>query len=251
MSKNVMLIGELSGFMVNAVKNGLTKEGYDVVPVPWDIDKISHAESQPNIRVIYLDGKMFAQEEIFIYLRDEAVENERRVFLIGSKEELEEAHKYLKGLLTVKDFERPFNVSMLAEVLEKEFELEAKALLKKKILIVDDNPTMLRSFKAMLDSKYRVYIANSGINAFTFLGKTPVDLILLDYEMPVASGPQVLEMIRSEPSMADIPVMFLTAKSDRESVMKVVNLHPEKYLLKTMAPADLIKEIDSFFAGQS
>ena len=132
MSKNVMLIGELSGFMVNAVKNGLTKEGYDVVPVPWDIDKISHAESQPNIRVIYLDGKMFAQEEIFIYLRDEAVENERRVFLIGSKEELEEAHKYLKGLLTVKDFERPFNVSMLAEVLEKEFELEVKALLKKK-----------------------------------------------------------------------------------------------------------------------
>ena len=87
---------------------------------------------------------------------------------------------------------------------------------------------MLRSFKAMLDSKYRVYIANSGINAFTFLGKTPVELILLDYEMPVASGPQVLEMIRSEPSMADIPVMFLTAKSDRESVMKVVNLHPEK-----------------------
>ena len=90
-------------------------------------------------------------------------------------------------------------------------------------------------------------MASSGMNAITFLAKNPVDLILLDYEMPVASGPQVLEMIRSEPATSSIPVMFLTSKSDRESVLKVVSLKPEKYLLKTMPPEELIANIDDFF----
>ena len=68
--------------------------------------------------------------------------------------------------------------------------------------------------------------------------------------MPITTGPQVLEMLRSEPSTSDIPVMFLTVKSDKESVMKVVALKPEKYLLKTMPPAELIANIDEFFEKQ-
>ena len=68
--------------------------------------------------------------------------------------------------------------------------------------------------------------------------------------MPVTTGPQVLEMLRSEPSTSGIPVMFLTVKSDKESVMKVVSLKPEKYLLKTMPPAELIANIEEFFEKQ-
>ena len=248
--KKLTLIGEVSGFMVNSVRNGLTKAGYEVISVAPEITAISRLEEKTKIWVIYLDQKLLSGEELFIYIRDEAMEHDRSVFMIGSKEDLQEAHAMMPGLIGVRDFERPFNLQTVLEALEKEFEQEQKALERKKILIVDDNPTMLHSFKSMLESKYRVYIANSGINAFTFLGKTPVDLILLDYEMPVANGPQVLQMIRSEPSMADIPVMFLTAKSDKGSVMSVINLKPEKYLLKTMPPAELIKNIDDFFAGK-
>jgi DNA-binding NarL/FixJ family response regulator len=57
-------------------------------------------------------------------------------------------------------------------------------------------------------------------------------------------------MIRSEPSTADTPVMFLTAKNDKESVMSVVGLKPEKYLLKTMPPDVLMENIDNFFEAQ-
>ncbi len=245
--KKLTLIGETSGFMVNSVKNGLTKAGYEVISVSPELTAISRLPEKTGILLIYLDGKMLSGEELFVYIRDDAVENHRRVFLIGSREELEEARKKMPGIVNLRDFERPFNLQSVLEALEREFEEEKKALERKKILIVDDNPTMLQSFKRMLESKYRVFIANSGINAFTFLGKTPVDLILLDYEMPVANGPQVLEMIRSEPSMAHIPVMFLTAKSDRGSVMSVISLKPEKYLLKTMPPAELIRNIDEFF----
>jgi len=54
-------------------------------------------------------------------------------------------------------------------------------------------------------------------------------------------------MIRSEEATKRIPVMFLTAKSDRESVMKVLALKPEKYLLKTMAPEEWLQNINDFF----
>ena len=101
--------------------------------------------------------------------------------------------------------------------------------------------------KSLLDKNYRVYMANSGMNAITFLANNKVDLILLDYEMPVISGAKVLEMIRSEVATADIPVMFLTSKNDKESVMQVLSLKPEKYLLKTMPPEEWLSNIDEFF----
>jgi CheY-like chemotaxis protein len=93
-------------------------------------------------------------------------------------------------------------------------------------------------------------MVNSGMAAITFLAKNKVDLILLDYEMPITTGPKVLEMLRSESSTASIPVMFLTVKSDKDSVMQVLKLKPEKYLLKTMPPAELLANIDEFFAKQ-
>lgn len=122
---------------------------------------------------------------------------------------------------------------------------------KKHLLVVDDDATMLRTLKLWLSDRYNVYMANSGMNAIALLEKKDVDLILLDYEMPVISGPKVLEMIRNEPAIKDTPVMFLTAKNDEESVMSVKDLNPENYLLKTMPPDVLLKSIDDFFESQN
>ncbi|MBR1629437.1 MAG: response regulator, partial [Lachnospiraceae bacterium] len=121
---------------------------------------------------------------------------------------------------------------------------------RKRLLVVDDDGMMLRTLKLWLSDHYQVYMANSGMNAITLLAKKEVDLILLDYEMPVASGPEVLQMIRSDPSTSHLPVMFLTAKNDKESVMKVMEMKPERYLLKTMPPDVLLKNIDDFFTMQ-
>ena len=65
--------------------------------------------------------------------------------------------------------------------------------------------------------------------------------------MPVCDGSQVLGMIRSEKEFADIPVIFLTSKVDKESVSKVIALKPEGYLSKSMPPETVKKEVDHFF----
>ncbi len=245
--KRILMLGETSGFMVNAIINGLKKEDFKVETSAVSIGSLSKLSDIPKIIILYLDDHIVEEAEALTYLKDQVFEKELTLYLVGSKEEIEKALKIIPEGIVGKILERPLNVKDLLAVLDKEMEKEALSAAKKKILVVDDDPTMLRTIKTLLSSKYNVYMANSGMNAITFLAKTEVDLILLDYEMPVITGAKVLEMIRSEASTADIPVMFLTSKSDKESVMEVLALKPVKYLLKTMPPEEWIRNIDEFF----
>lgn len=121
---------------------------------------------------------------------------------------------------------------------------------KKKILVVDDSEFMLQKMTMLLRDDYSVIEASSGMTAIQSIVLNRPNLILLDYEMPICDGRQTLEMIRGEKSTADIPVMFLTGKGDRESVKKVMSLKPAGYLLKTMPEEDIKKAVDGFFAKE-
>jgi CheY-like chemotaxis protein len=101
-----------------------------------------------------------------------------------------------------------------------------------------------------LKQDYKVAVANSGLQALRWLGKNQADLILLDYEMPVTSGPQVLEMLRSDLETSKIPVMFLTGKSDKNAVLQVLALKPEGYFLKTIEKDELLQKLSDFFFRQ-
>ncbi len=118
---------------------------------------------------------------------------------------------------------------------------------KKRVLVVDDSEFMLRAMNDLLSSDYEVLTAKSGLSAIRSITLDRPDLVLLDYEMPVCNGSQVLEMIRSEKDFADIPVIFLTSKVDKQSVSKVIALKPEGYLSKSMPPETVKKEVDYFF----
>lgn len=121
---------------------------------------------------------------------------------------------------------------------------------KKKILVVDDSDVVRHNMKNLLGKDYIVIEASSGVSAIKNITLDKPDLILLDYEMPVCDGKQTLEMIRQEEDMADIPVIFLTGKGDRESVSKVMSLKPSGYLLKIMPPEGIKQNIDAFFKKQ-
>lgn len=118
---------------------------------------------------------------------------------------------------------------------------------KKSVLVVDDSDFMLAMMKKLLENDYEVLTATSGLSAFRSITLSRPDLVLLDYEMPVCKGNQILEMIRSEKEFADIPIIFLTSKVDRESVKGVLDLKPNGYLSKSLAPDLIKKEVDKFF----
>ena len=115
---------------------------------------------------------------------------------------------------------------------------------KKRILVVDDNGTALRTIKAMLEDTYEVALAISGVQAMTSIGKKRPDLILLDYEMPVCDGKMTLEMIRADEELTSIPVVFLTAINNRENIEAVLKLKPAGYFLKPPVKERLLQEIE-------
>ncbi len=137
----------------------------------------------------------------------------------------------------------------MAEI--KEYLKKNEEVKKKKILLVDDSDVVRHAIKGLLEEDYQVSMANSGLSAFRGITLDRPDLVLLDYEMPVCDGRQVLEMIRSEKEMADIPVIFLTGRVDRQSIEKVKALKPDGYLVKSLNPAEIKKNIDAFFERQN
>lgn len=118
---------------------------------------------------------------------------------------------------------------------------------KKKILIIDDSDTVCLAMQELLGADYEVTSVKSGLAGIRCMTLNRPDLVLLDYEMPVCDGVQVLEMIRAEEDFAKIPVFFLTGRVDKGSVARVMPLRPEGYLLKSQQPEDIKKNIDGYF----
>ncbi|MCR4902410.1 MAG: response regulator [Butyrivibrio sp.] len=249
MDKKVLLIGGGKSFMVTSIAKELKDKGFEVIQANPDVTEVEHIENKPSLYLIYIDD-IEDMAEFFVYLRDRVFEDDLSISIIGSPSEVEKIVGSKGSEMLAAVFERPVNVKELGQKMLELVSKEDKRLQKKRILVVDDDGVMLRTIKSWLSAKYQVFMVNSGMAAITFLATNAVDLILLDYEMPVTTGPQVLKMLRSESSTSKIPVMFLTVKSDKESVMQVVSLKPEKYLLKTMPPEELVGNIDDFFENQ-
>ncbi len=150
----------------------------------------------------------------------------------------------IKGKGTIKTENE---ISEVKKYLKKNQEMKEKVSKKRKLLVVDDSEFLRMAMKELLGNEYEITEANSGLSAIRCITLDRPDLVLLDYEMPVCDGRQVLEMIRSEKEISDIPVMFLTSRVDRESVQKVISLKPVGYLLKTLSPEKIKKEIDDYF----
>lgn len=136
-------------------------------------------------------------------------------------------------------------MSAVQEYLVKENEEQEKR--RHKILVVDDSEFMLARMRQLLEGKYDILESNSSISAIKIIAVNRPDLVLLDYEMPICDGKQALEMIRSDKDIADIPVMFLTGRGDKESVKNVKALKPQGYLLKTMPDDFIMNTVDEFF----
>ncbi len=246
-SNKVLLICKEATFMVNAIADKLKSSGYATVLTSPSINELNALKEDSRLLVLYLGDYIESMPDFLVFLKDFCAEGEKALFLIGSSTEFQLVEKKIPKSLITKELPRPLNVKDLVDALGDEMEQSFEEMEKKSILVVDDDVVFLKMMKEWLSDNYRVAIANSGMRAITYLANNRPDLILLDYEMPVTDGPQVLKMIRDDSSTHDIPVIFLTGKGDRNSVMSVVKLKPDGYLLKTSSSIDLLKEIKDFF----
>jgi CheY-like chemotaxis protein len=234
-----------------SLKEKFEEDGYQVISVNADIDALSKTDEDICAILVYGDEQLLEKDRwpALVYVKDQAAERDVPVFVTGSPDELEELDGVLGGPVVRQKFTRPLNVHDMVDSINSYVEKFGSDN-KKKILVVDDSGAMLRNVKGWLEDHYQVILANSGAMAIKYLAVNRPDLVLLDYEMPIVDGKQVLQMIRAEKEFADMPVIFLTSKDDKESVMQVMSLKPEGYLLKTMEPAKIVQTVDDFFEKQ-
>ena len=185
-----------------------------------------------------------------IFLKDFCTEQDKLLILLGNPVDIQAVEEYIPEPLISAAFERPVDTGALLERLAYLMDVNATQGRLKHVLIVDDDETFLKTVRNWLMRQYRVTIVTSGAQALMYVADKQPDLILLDYEMPVTSGPKVLEMLRSEPKTAQIPVIFLTGKGDRDSVMQVLALKPEGYILKSSGRDKLVESVGTFFTKQ-
>ncbi len=94
---------------------------------------------------------------------------------------------------------------------------------QKRILVVDDDATTLKTIKHYLQDLYDVTLVNSGAQAIDFVIRYKVDLLIIDYRMPMLDGAMTLQSIRYQPNGMHVPALFLTGHADTETVQRCIN----------------------------
>ena len=117
----------------------------------------------------------------------------------------------------------------------------------KKILIIDDEPDILRAAKVRLMSfGYEVITAGDGSDIINLVQKNMPDLILLDLRLPHMDGDKICVILKADDKLKTIPVIIFTASSDPTTSKKVKDSGAEGYLIKPFDTADLLQTIKKF-----
>lgn len=114
----------------------------------------------------------------------------------------------------------------------------------KRVLVVDDNPEMVELVRLIFEREgAEVYAAGDGREGICQYGVCRPDLILLDVMMPEMDGFEVCQKLKSDEETRDIPVIFLTAKTDIDSIRKAFEAGGVDYITKPFNKAELIARV--------
>lgn len=112
------------------------------------------------------------------------------------------------------------------------------------ILVVDDTPDNLTMISSLLRDFYRVKVAVNGKKALQIaFSDEPPDLILLDIMMPEMDGYETCRQLKNDSETRDIPVIFLTAKTEIEDEVKGFDLGAADYITKPVSPPILLARV--------
>ncbi len=240
--KRVTMIVFQFSVVMKGIEKKLVEAGYEVSAVSAGAVYLEEElkNNKDSTFIIYLSDDTAKMPELseMIEMIDRA---EQKLILIGEKDWHEDFEKEIPVIGRHEWMDRPVEMEELEALIDSDkAALAKKSTEKKRILIVDDDPSYAKMVREWLKDLYRIDIVTAGMKALSFLLKNMTDLVLLDYEMPVVDGPKVLEILRNDPNTSGIPVVFLTGVGSREGVAKVLELKPDGYILKSSKREEIV-----------
>ncbi len=113
----------------------------------------------------------------------------------------------------------------------------------KRIAVVEDNPDNRLLVQAILEDKYVVFEYENGIEALEGLKKDKPDLVLMDISLPEMDGTEVLEHIRADDNLKDLPVIALTAHAMSGDRERFLNIGFNDYLTKPITDENILLDV--------
>ncbi len=117
--------------------------------------------------------------------------------------------------------------------------------IRKKILVIDDNPELRKYLKRHLSERYTVYLSENGKGGFELAHAKDPDLVICDVMMPGIDGMKLCSSIKEDPVISHIPVILLTAKSNETDRLEGLQHGADDYLVKPF----MVKELDQRIAN--
>jgi DNA-binding response OmpR family regulator len=116
--------------------------------------------------------------------------------------------------------------------------------LRKKVLVVDDEKDILRSLRLRLTAAgYEVLVASDGVQGTQLALSNQLDVIVLDLGLPAGDGHAVAARLRDHASTMHVPIVFLTARTDRADVKRAHDAGAFAYLVKPYEPSELLEMV--------
>lgn len=247
MAKKVTVISKTDSFMVKGLVSKLSLSDIPSQVITLSKDAISASAEETALYILCTDETIIEYKTAIMTLTEVCTAHGQMLILIGRAEERTIVHSAFPMDMMLANLDYPINIGQVMQHAERYMMPILGEECRKQILVIDDDMTYLMTIRNWLKDRYRVTMVCSGTEAFTWLEENHADLILLDYAMPVMNGPLVLQKLKANYKTATIPVMFLTGKGDRESILRGLAQKPADYLLKEIGKAGLLHKLDSFF----
>lgn len=256
MKEKVLLVGKLNPAIRNI--HILMKEHFDVQLCSGDVAVADGMFKLLRPKLVFISLMDYVEQAQKVMELIQKKYSHTIVVLLGNEEELRECAEFIDSEKYTL-LKRPMGINeMIKNCYEamgmpekyQEGGVKRRTDERKYILMVDDSAAQIRAVKAWLEEKYKVRSVLSGDQALASVKERKPDLILLDYEMPICNGQQVLKKLRDNKDTCDIPVIFLTAVSDRRHITEVLELKPAGYLLKPVAREHMFEAIEKVFGKE-
>ena len=120
----------------------------------------------------------------------------------------------------------------------------------KRVLIADDEPNIVTSLEFLMEQAgYEIRIAANGAEALDVARSFRPDVVLLDVMLPVKSGYEVCQQLKSDPTTRDIRIVMVSAKGRDVEVAKALELGADAYVTKPFSTRDLVAKVREILGG--
>ncbi|MFH0877137.1 MAG: response regulator [Candidatus Omnitrophota bacterium] len=248
MKKKILVVDDEADIR-EIVRFYLVEEGYEVVEAANGQEAILKAlREKPDLIVLDIMMPGINGFEVAKHLKDDPNTHEIPIIILSV---LAHDSQYRQGILDY--ISKPFRQEDLVSTVRRVFEKVDGKALKKTVLIVDDDPDIVDIISICLkDNNINPERAYNGMEALEKVKTKPIDLILLDINMPGMNGFEVIKHLKEDKKTCDIPIVVLTgtyiAEEDKRHGL---TLGVTKYLTKPFSASDLIKELKGALHAQT